>query len=511
MTQFQYTIPQKFLDINKKFWPVIPFSSEYFIVDLLTADHEYYNVHLITARALANILKAQPVALLPSCKDQELIKLVNSYGINNIIFLADIKISKKLQIWLVSYATFLWFKTRTKEQRLKIEYKNSLIGHYIYDTYLNSTGLGTVKLYDFRYAKLIYQALELYNQFTQIFNSKKIILYFGSEQAYIGGGIPSTVAISKNIKVFYRKFGPNRVVYKAYTKEEDLCIYPGHPNLSDFESELKSNKEEVLKWADKYLNNLFHGEVEVSDWNAQNAYKKSRLLTEAEIKNLFGHKYNYRVFILSHIFVDAAHGYKESIFPDYEIWLKETLRIAKDRSDTLWIVKPHPCEKDYFLKTRAVDVCKKFLCYENIKIFPEKVSAANLLDYIDAMITVRGTAAIEYSAAKGIPVITAGRNMFDEGNFCIRPKDKKEYRDILMNMEFSRLSDEKIKRAKVYLYVYNYLNRIEMPLLSNINFDTMNVTPDEIYNYLAKILEIIDYNNLFSNSFINYLNKKLLC
>jgi len=173
----QFCIPEDFFEINRKFWPRISFSKDFFLVSFLLKDHEYYNVNLISTRGLAEVMEACPVALLHSRKEQELIKLVASYGIHNFIYLEDYKISRASSLWLKFYAIFLWATRRTKRKLLNISYKNKLIGHFIYDTYLGSTGFGTVKVGDYKYAKYIYRALVCYHKYVSIFNTKKFQLF----------------------------------------------------------------------------------------------------------------------------------------------------------------------------------------------------------------------------------------------------------------------------------------------------------------------------------------------
>lgn len=509
MSNNNFSVPEDFISINKTFWSKIPDYDSSFLVDLTVVDHEYLNVHLITARALINILKARPVALINSRDNQDLVNLTKSYAIDEIVYLEDFKVSFLFKLWFSIRAVIVWLFSRTKNQLLNIRYKGNLVGHLVYDTFLASTGFGTVKWWDIRFAKYLRFGLILYKKFEKVFFQKKYVLFLGSEQIYVGSGMSSIVALAQGTKILYRKHGPNIVAYKKYSKLSDLDLFPAHPVEDDFKEVFENDAENALAWTNKYITSLFSGHVSDYDWNAKNAYSNAKRLGENDHKKFFDKKYKYHVFIFSHVFVDAVHGYREGLFPDYEIWLRETLKIASKRKDVMWIIKPHPSDSAYKAKSSSITVYKDFAHFENIKLFPPNTLTANLVEDIDAVLTMRGTVAGEYSCV-GIPVITAGRSMFDEGNFCITPKNIEEYRDVLLHTEFKRLSDEVVRRAKIYMYVYSNYGRIAMPLLSDLDsIQASAPSAEEIYNHLIVKLKENKETNIFSLDYIKYITNKL--
>jgi hypothetical protein len=514
MNASDHQIPSEFLEKNKKFWPEIPNYESSFLVDLLVPDHEFWNVNLITARGLCEVLKAQPEVLIKNKENQNLVKLIESYGIKKIIYLDDFKIFEPHKFKLIIFSMFIWATGITKQRLLNIKYKKSLIGHFIYDDYIGSTGWGTAKIFDLKYAKFIYCALKIFCQYSKIFDSKKYQLYFGAEQTGIWGGVPSAVAVLMGAKVFYRKLGPDKVMYRSYKTEKDLDISPSHIDGLNI-SELKEKEKQVICWADNYLKNLFSQKVDPIDWPARHAYEKTKEIQAKDILQMGIGKYKYCVFIFCHVFTDAPHTYRQGVFADYQVWLEETLRIVRKRKDALWIVKIHPCEDYFNSKIKADEVCQKFLKYENIKILPNKISPASLLKYMSAIVTVRGTTIVEYSSV-GIPVIVAGQGRFSEGNFCIAPESKKEYREVLMKTQFCPLSEEKIKIAKLYLYSIQNMGRIELPLLSDIDLTDLSsfkgpgiINPEKIYNHLIQKLQKTSYQQEMTESYKNYIIKKL--
>ncbi len=509
MQSQEYKIPPDFLEKNSKFWPEVSGSGKYVLVSLLVGDHEYYNVNLISAKLMAEIFNLEPVALLESPKQTELIKLVDSYHIRKKIFLSDCKLSLLLRLGLLAQSIWHWLTARTKQRRLDFRYKGFLIGHYIYDTYLRR-GVGTIRLNDPRYARFTWWGLRQFHIYRKIFQERKYQIFFGPDQAYVGGGIPAIVAISQGIVVWYRSFGPKKAVYRACRTFADLDVFSGHPDPAEFAWLWQHEREKAVAWADDYLSKIFAGIVNADNRDLMPAYSKSRQLSEAEYDEFFRTPRKKRVFIFSHVFVDAPHLYRQGLYEDYEIWLRETLAIAAQRKDVLWIVKLHPSESSYFLKTgrKGVDVFKDFAGYENIKLFPEGASTASLVNVMDALVTMRGTAAVEY-ASFGVPVITAGRNMFSGFGFEAEPASREEYKKILLTSSFPRLTAEQAARAKVSLYLYNNCNRINLPLFKELNQDIdLVMSPEVVYNHLFKVLPKHKYQDLLDENYKNYVIKK---
>lgn len=500
-------IPEEFFASNKKIWAPLPDYANEFLVDLTLHDHEFYVVNLISARALCEVVQAKPVVLLVSRLRGEVRRLVESFDIKNIIYLDDYHVSFFKKIKIACAALWLWLTIVKSKNVLGATYKGIVIGHYFYDDFLKITGLGTVKPSDPRLISILYRSLFVFERYEMIFAQRKYSLFFGIEQAYLNCGIPCAIAIKNNIKVVLRKHAPNKVTYKFYTTSSDLDNFPTHPELLVFEEQMR-HPEKALEWSSKYIGDLFRGTVDAFDWNAKNAYETAAHLSGPAKEKLFAGKFKYKVFIFTHVLVDAPHCYRQALYPDYEIWLRETLKIASQRKDCLWIIKPHPSDKFYQLKTTAAGIYNDFKQYDNIRLFPANIQTADLVGEIDAAVTVRGTAAIEYSCV-GVPVITAGRSTFDEGQFCLTPLTIAEYKDTLLHHEFSRLPEEVIKRAKVYLYVYNILNTTPLPLLSDIMLASpWSATAQELYTHLLKKYAQIQGAFTFPEAFIQFIKQR---
>ncbi len=166
--------------------------------------------------------------------------------------------------------------------------------------------------------------------------------------------------------------------------------------------------------------------------------------------------------IFSHISWDASFFDGEDLYDDYEQWLVETVRVAKENPHLNWIVKLHPANQ-YKLK-READVINRETetdALESLGSLPEHVkilhadtdiNTYSLFEVMDYGVTVRGTIGMELPCF-GIPVLTAGTGRYEEYGFTIDSISRAQYEDRLRNLQhISRLSDEEVSLARRHAY-----------------------------------------------------------
>tara|TARA_B100000989_G_C19420160_1_gene418260 strand:- start:185 stop:883 length:699 start_codon:yes stop_codon:yes gene_type:complete len=218
---------------------------------------------------------------------------------------------------------------------------------------------------------------------------------------------------------------------------------------------------------------------------------------------------------------DATFFYGESIFKNYKSWLEETLKFAEKNKSINWIIKIHPANKlrndlksthDKTLEEELIDNLFEELP-ENIFILnaTTDVSTYSLFSFIDYGLTVRGTIGCELSCF-GIPVFTAGTGRYSYQGFTIDSKNKRDYENKIRNIQkYSRLSKEKVKRARVYSYGSLIARSIPMDGI-NIKYNL----DSQVYLYHTDVcFEKISIHELSKkldiNLFINWFdNKKLI-
>ncbi len=166
------------------------------------------------------------------------------------------------------------------------------------------------------------------------------------------------------------------------------------------------------------------------------------------------------VFVMMHAFNDHPHSHSRTmIFKDYFEWVEKTLEYAKTRPELTWIFKEHPSAKYY--PTKDLSLADYFAnCGSNIVFLDTDAQfGATSLTYIaDVVVTVAGTAGVEYAAESGIPSILAGTTMYSGFGFTIEPQTKSEYFQVLKKIDqISRLTPAQQNTVrKIFIYEWRY-------------------------------------------------------
>lgn len=151
-----------------------------------------------------------------------------------------------------------------------------------------------------------------------------------------------------------------------------------------------------------------------------------------------------KVLICPHIFEEDSYHFDWQLFQDYFSWLIKLGELS-EKTDYDWYIKKHPAgnwRDDIIIS----ELLKR---YNKIKEIPKLVSAKQLRDEgLQFALTVCGTIGHEY-AALGVQVINAGDNPHSAYDFNWNPKTKKEYIDLLLNLQ---KLNKKIDMDEIYEY-----------------------------------------------------------
>ena len=158
--------------------------------------------------------------------------------------------------------------------------------------------------------------------------------------------------------------------------------------------------------------------------------------------------------IMAHMFVDGPHGCSDPVFDDYYQWLDATLAFAVRHPNVNWLVRKHPYEALTGQEKNFAQAVAPYVAQGKVQIVPNDIATSSLFGCVDAIVTVTGTAGIEF-ASVGIPCILAGKPFFGDCGFVIRTRTKEEYFAALKAIpEMRRLGPNEIALAKEVAYVY---------------------------------------------------------
>lgn len=426
-------------------------------IDLLKKEYEFENIGKNRILMEGDLIKAGPnyffrllsLANLFNKKNNLSIDIVfNGYknnslkeismckklGLSNFIFTKKIS---SIKLLLLSYfkSIFVYFKYLYSDTELKnLRYVDVKIGDFIIDSYLKSYGIDYSSTYkDLKIFELIFESVYLINFYNKIIDPNIYKIAIVTHTQYVHYGILARVAYQRGIQVIETT---DMALLVSDPLNNDKIEHPSYH--SSLRCMIKTrifnieNKEEFIKKSRINLNNRLSGRFKQYDLVA--AYNNKKIYNDCELRHTL--KINNKkpfVFILAHVFSDAPLSIGETmLFNDYYDWLIFTIKQASLNKDINWIVKPHPSSYIY----NEDGIVKKIISdlkLDNIFLSPEDFNTSSIQNLAKAIITVRGTAGIEYSCL-GIPVILSGNTFYSGFGFTKEPNSKIEYGQILSRL-----------------------------------------------------------------------------
>ncbi len=162
------------------------------------------------------------------------------------------------------------------------------------------------------------------------------------------------------------------------------------------------------------------------DLGALYAYvHKSHVVDKAQICERFGWSTDRPIAVVyAPNWFDYPHAYAMSHFRDFFEWLQVTLAAAQANRSVNWLFKAHPIDDWYGGLTLSHLMPSE--AAEHVRLVPGDWNGAALARSVDALVTYRGTAAIEY-ASLGKPALVSDHAWYDDVGFALCPDSRKAY------------------------------------------------------------------------------------
>ncbi|MBU1191898.1 MAG: sulfotransferase [Gammaproteobacteria bacterium] len=354
---------------------------------------------------------------------------------------------------------------------LAFSYEGVCLGDLAYDTYLRNTGMGTVEDLNEDVLDLLKQSVRYFVGYRELIRKKKIIATVQGHTVYSSFGALARAAVQCGATVYSRKFASGPLTIRRYTAMDDLRNHEFRVMRPEFDQAWKHNRIEFSAKARRYIQERFAGVAINGETGNHEAYGTHKKCYERdELQQILGLDPNKpTACIMSHVFPDAPHSFPSMLYDDYYQWLVETLEIVKDIPGVNWLVKPHPDNKHYNAKHSAELEAQKYTDrYPHIHLLPDTINTASLFGTVDAIVTVSGTAGLEFSAL-GIPCIQAGQSLYSGLGFTIEPKSVQEYAQVLSDVgKLERLTTEQTERALVAIHLLFTHLRVKCALLPDM-------------------------------------------
>lgn len=217
--------------------------------------------------------------------------------------------------------------------------------------------------------------------------------------------------------------------------------------------EMTSGEEQEL---DAYLAKRFSGNFKMG---VTRFWPEMHRLSP-DLKEKMSH-FRQVVSIFTNVIFDTSQLYANTVFHDMFEWLSETVALAAEAKDTLFVIRVHP---DELLKDSQETVTAWF-CMQpesnlpNVVLIPadEYISSYELIQSSKFVIVYNSTVGLE-AMILGKRVICGGETRYLNVTAAIRPVGAAEYRQLLrayLGADQLMLGDHDRKQARRYLY-YTY-------------------------------------------------------
>jgi tetratricopeptide repeat protein/capsular polysaccharide biosynthesis protein len=475
---FKYDkIFKEFVLFNKQAWdefspPENHLEDKLILVDCMVDFPPYIHGNMIVAKFLQKATNAKIAVVV---RDQEQLSrnqsILKSFSVKEAFFsMAPVPLSIETNIDRFTKETN---PKKVREGIINFALEGLVIGDLIYDAYLRDTGLPTIDRIDNTLLHYFSHAEKIHAIYKKIFENRNVIATVQAHTVYIIYGILARVALANGAVVFGRKPGTSPFTIRMYNKLSELGTWEIGFRKKDYEYIYRHHKERAIEFSKDFLRKRFKGKSIPSLYaHTQEAYSQSKQHYSRNdlIKKIDMHPDKPIVFIMCHAFSDAPHVDSRMLHNDYFEWLEETLEIVSGLMHVNWVVKPHPEDKYYESKEdHAAKIATEYTeKHSNIFLSPEDLNTSSILEYAHAVVTVRSTAALEFSAM-GIPSIVTGRFTFTSLGFTIEPETKEAYIETLTNIhDCKRLSSQQTDRALTCCYLYYNLALVETRFIPSI-------------------------------------------
>lgn len=490
----------KFIEINKNIWTKNNIDKNN---NILVEGHlsnygiNYLFRSAITALSIQEIKKFNIKVLYPGFDYQWYYSknIFKSFGINDFIYIKNELLYYGIINKIKCFFKIKYFKNiiNIPKDIIELKFDNLIVGDLIYDDILKKNNLNTISKIDKQIYDSILKAYKFYLDYKIIFKKNNFKYYVSTHTAYSEYGILCRVALKYDVKVIET----TDIQTSIFTSisEDNLPTY--HQGIINLIVDYKNNiKITDLNKQDAKINLLKRMDAQVQQIDVQKAYRGEIYdrTDLAGILNLDVSKKN--IFIFAHIFTDSPHTSSKMLYPDYYLWLKETLNIISEIKSINWIIKPHPATSLYNEEGIIENLIDTLAC-PNVKITPNDFNTKSIIKCADAIITVHGTAGLEFSCF-GIPVILTGKPFYSSFGFTTEPSTINEYIEILNTLgQLNRLTNLQIEKALEILYIWNTQFDWDNPII------TLDILQDiwgsererNVVNAFKKIINNIKLHN----------------
>lgn len=334
---------------------------------------------------------------------------------------------------------------------------SGLPGAIVYDGILKRQRLGRVNLGDPLLIDYVAEAVSSTLAAEDLLDAARpeiVILSHAIEFRY---GSIAWCALQRDVPVIvaFGNYGSPR--YCLMQTTEDFYNSVDRPSPTSLLALAPEAAEALATRGRNYLDRRLAGKTE--DLGGQFAFAKAtRRNDRASICSQFGwDAAKPIVAVYASNWFDYPHTFGMRNFSDFLDWLQFTLEHAKNQTGCNWLFRAHPADAWYGGITLG-DLMTASPA-SHIRLCPAGWNGADVQEAVDGLVTVHGTAGIEYASA-GKPVLVADRGWYHDMGFVTFADSRQSYSRLLGDLTWMGSSSEgSIRLAQMFAGSYFSLPR----------------------------------------------------
>jgi hypothetical protein len=386
-------------------------------------DNPNYWLRYSLLRAALGLHRADEVALIGKFHGDGVDRTLRALGIHRTLRYEDHVASDGTAADL---AGRLLASTRRPEDILSWPLPFGLPGHDVYDSLLKRQRLATVDLAHPHLARDVIEILGYIEAARAVLDERRPDLVIASHttSARLVYGPLIWLAVARGIPVLI-PFG-NYGVLRAHKIRtvEDIHSFPDCPTSIEIDDVPADHADRLARVGREYLEARLGGHTR--DIGATYAFRRhTGAIDRGRLAARFGWDPSRPIVaVYASTWFDSPHAYGMTQFRDLADWLASTLEVARGHSHVNWLFRPHPCDEWYggvTLKDMMPSIEET-----HVRLSPPEWNGAAVMRSVDALVTLQGTAGVEFAAA-GKPVLVADRSWYHDRGFVKWPRSRDDY------------------------------------------------------------------------------------
>lgn len=231
--------------------------------------------------------------------------------------------------------------------------------------------------------------------------------------------------------------------FRKYTSTERVFAGGDRASTEDIAALSAGQLEKLEHFGAEYLSCRQSGKV--NELSSILAYRnRTDRINRRQLQEMFNWDQDRPIIVVySSNWFDYPHAFGMTNFRDFLDWLECTLEAAIKNTSVNWLFKGHPVDKWYGGITLN-DVMPEQLA-GHIRIVPETFNSNDIIQCTDGMVTLHGSAGLEFSHS-GRPVLVADRGWYHDIGFVTWARTREEYVERLSQDWWSSVDVEDAKR-----------------------------------------------------------------